>query len=248
MSYRVQLEIFEGPLDLLLHLVKKNEVEITDIAISLITDQYLSYLNLMRELELDIAGEYLVMAATLTHIKSRMLLPSEETEFEEDEDPRTELVRQLIEYRKFKEAAYRLDQREILYRDVFVRAPADGESSSAEPRPLECPGLFELLLAFRDILKRTDATEVQAIRRDSISIQDRIHAILESLRDGGTLAFDALFHENHSRSEVVVTFLALLELVKLKLVTVVQRGEFEEIWLRLAVEGNATTVGSSQPA
>ena len=236
MSYKVRLEIFEGPLDLLLHLVKKNEVEIADIPISLITDQYLSYLGLMKELQLDVAGEYLVMAATLLHIKSRMLLPAPVAEEEEEEDPRAELAQQLREYQKFKEVAYRLDQREILHRDVFVRERPEHENGLAEARAFETPSLFELLSAFHEVLQRTDPKAVQAIQRDPVSIQDRIHAILKRVQGGITLAFDALFEGIADRRDVIVTFLALLELIKLRLVTVVQEREFGEILLSLAVK------------
>jgi segregation and condensation protein A len=245
-NYKVHLDIFEGPLDLLLHLVKKNEVEVTDIPISLITEQYLSTLSLMRELELDVAGEYLVMAATLIHIKSRMLLPAEAVELEEEEDPRTELVQQLLEYQKFKEAAYRLDHREILQRDVFVREPGENEDRFSGPRPFEAPSLFELLSAFREILKRTDQREFYAIQGDSASIQDRIHAILQRLQGGIALTFDTLFQENSDRRGVIVTFLAVLEVVRLRLVTIVQQREFGEIWLSLAVQGDSTAAIPSE--
>src|SRR5262245_31354168 len=164
--YRVQLDVFEGPLDLLLHLIKKNEVEIVDIPIAIITEQYLAYLEVMHELSLDVAGEFLVMAATLTLIKSRMLLPPSEDEDEEEPDPRAALVQQLLEYQRYREAALALSERPLLNRDVFVREPLAESSESAgasdQAAPLQV-SVWELLEAFRAVLKRARPEAVHEV-------------------------------------------------------------------------------------
>ena len=222
MSTHVQLEIFEGPLDLLLHLIKKNEVAITDIPIATITEQYLATLELMETLNLDVAGEFLVMAATLVHIKSRMLLPSGDDESEEDQgvDPRDELVRRLMEYQRFKDAAEQLQHREILTRDVFVRSASGSEE-------LERPGfrnlsVFELLTALQRILERLPKDAVHEVTLEKISVREKMTLLLDSLRLQGKMLFESLFAEVKTRMEVVVTFLAMLELVKLCAIRIFQ--------------------------
>ena len=222
MSTRVQLEIFEGPLDLLLHLIKKNEVSITDIPIAAITEQYLATLELMQHLNLDVAGEFLVMAATLIHIKSRMLLPPSEDAEEEEEgaDPREELVRRLLEYQRFKEAAAQLEQREVLTRDVFVR-------SAAPPEEVPFPGfrevsVFELLTALRRVLERLPRDSFHEVALDKITVREKMTLLLDTLRAQGQVLFEALFSEAKSRMDVVVTFLAMLELVKVRAIRIVQ--------------------------
>jgi len=219
MDYRVKLEVFEGPLDLLLHLIKKNEVDIYDIPIAVITQQYLSYLDLMQTLNLDVAGEFLVMAATLIQIKSRLLLPPEETaepEGEEMEDPREELVRRLLEYKKFKEAAEELRRREVLWQDVFARqAPWEGDG---EPLSYgQEATVFDLLSALQDILDRVREIPGVPLSLEEITITEKINMILSCLAETETLAFEDLFAENTTRMEIIVTFLALLELVKQRL-------------------------------
>jgi segregation and condensation protein A len=214
MTTRVQLDIFEGPLDLLLHLIKKNEVSITDIPIASITQQYLATLELMQTLNLDVAGEFLVMAATLIHIKSRMLLPADDNESDEDEgvDPRDELVRRLLEYQRFKEAADQLEQREILTRDVFVRAAASSEEAPAPGfRELS---VFELLRALRRVLDKLPKDDVHEVTLEKITVREKMTLLLDRLRAGGKVLFESLFDEVTSRMEVIVTFLAMLELVK----------------------------------
>ncbi|HEV8723147.1 MAG TPA: segregation/condensation protein A [Candidatus Binatia bacterium] len=222
MSTSVQLEIFEGPLDLLLHLIKKNEVSITDIPIATITEQYLATLELMQNLSLDVAGEFLVMAATLIHIKSRMLLPAGDDEGDEDEgvDPHEELVRRLLEYQRYKEAAAELEQRDLLTRDVFVRSPTPTEEVG--PRGFREVSVFELLGALKRIIDRLPKDTVHEVALDKITVREKMTLLLETLRIQGSVFFESLFVEVKSRVEVVVTFLAMLELVKVRAIRIFQ--------------------------
>jgi segregation and condensation protein A len=219
---RVQLEIFEGPLDLLLHLIKKNEVSITDIPIATITEQYLATLEVMQTFNLDVAGEFLVMAATLIHIKSRMLLPLTDAEEDEEEgaDPREELVRRLLEYQRFKDAADQLERRELLTRDVFVRSVAPVEEIPASGfRELS---VFELLTALKRVLERLPKDVVHEVLLDKITVREKMTLLLDHLRTQGRILFETLFAEVKSRMEVVVTFLAMLELVKVRAIRIFQ--------------------------
>lgn len=222
MSTKVQLDIFEGPLDLLLHLIKKNEVSITDIPLATITEQYLATLELMQTLNLDVAGEFLVMAATLVHIKSRMLLPADEEEPDEEdgEDPRSELVRRLLEYQRYKDAAAELEQREVLTRDVFVRAAPPTEE--AGPREFREISVFELLGALKRVIDRLPQDIVHEVTLEKITVRQKMTMLLDHLRNHGKLFFDSLFTEVKSRLEVIVTFLAMLELVKVRAIRVFQ--------------------------
>jgi segregation and condensation protein A len=222
MSANVQLEFFEGPLDLLLHLIKKSEVSITDIPIAAITEQYLATLELMETLSLDVAGEFLVMAATLIHIKSRMLLPPDESDVEEDEegDPRDELVRRLLEYQRFKEAAGELERRDILKRDVFVRSPEAPEET--ETVGFESVSLFDLISALRTVLDRLPKDSAHQIVLETFSVREKMSQLLEDLHRRGKIVFQDLFQGAASRLEVVVTFLAMLELVKIRAVKIWQ--------------------------
>ncbi|MGH7772130.1 MAG: segregation and condensation protein A [Candidatus Binatia bacterium] len=235
MSTKVQLDIFEGPLDLLLHLIKKNEVSITDISIATITEQYLSTLELMQSLNLDVAGEFLVMAASLIHIKSRMLLPlGEEGEEDEEEegDPREELVRRLLEYQRFKEAAEELERREILKRDVFVRPfEAPEEIETVE---LEGLSLFDLISALRNVLERLPEQEVHEVTLEKISVREKMSLLLDDLHRRGKAIFQSLFEGATSRMEVVVTFLAMLELVRIRAIRVWQEERVGPIVIELA--------------
>ncbi|MCX8071833.1 MAG: segregation/condensation protein A [Candidatus Binatia bacterium] len=217
--YRVRLESFEGPLDLLLHLIKKNEVEITDIPISAITEQYLQYLDLMRELRLDVAGEFLVMAATLMLIKSRMLLPPDEEDEEEEDDPRHELVQQLLEYQRYKEAALALAERPLLHRDVFVRRP---DKELQPPPGTVRVGLWDLVEALRQLLARRQPEPVHRVVLEPVSLRACAERMLSRLAKHRRLQFDELFEAGASRLEIVATFLALLELVRLGAVAAVQ--------------------------
>jgi segregation and condensation protein A len=221
-STSVQLDIFEGPLDLLLHLIKKNEVSITDIPIATITEQYLATLELMQNLSLDVAGEFLVMAATLIHIKSRMLLPAGDNDAEEDEgvDPHEELVRRLLEYQRYKEAAAELEQRDLLSRDVFVRSATPTEE--AGPRGFREVSVFDLLGALKRVIDRLPKDTVHEVALDKITVREKMMLLLETLRIHGSVLFESLFAGVKSRVEVVATFLAMLELVKVRAIRVFQ--------------------------
>lgn len=234
-DYKVKLEVFEGPLDLLLYLIKKDEVDIYDIPIERITNQYMQYLSLMQLLNLDVAGEFVVMAATLMYIKSRMLLPEDQqvtdTEAEDGEDPRWELIRQLVEYKKFKDAAFQLAQREEEQSRIFPRQVADDRP--AEPgadKPLAEVSIFDLINAFSEVLKKANAREeFREIIEERFTVSDKIEEILYTLRDRVDVKFLDLFSEVASRAEIVVTFLALLELIRLKRLRVTQAGAFGDI-------------------
>jgi segregation and condensation protein A len=240
MSYEIKLDIFEGPLDLLLYLIRKNEIDIYNIPIALITEQYLAYLDMMRSLNLDLAGEYLVLAATLIHIKSRLLLPPVEGESEEEqgEDPRAELVRQLLEYQSYKEAALSLDGRPLLDRDVFIRgAPVEEPAAEeSEGAPLLEIGIFELAAAFRRIVAALPQSEDLAIDTEKVTLADRINEIMERLSQEKQLTFMDLLEEASDRKRIVYTFLAILELMKLRLIRAYQAEPFGVINLFLAVE------------
>lgn len=215
MSFRVQLEFFEGPLDLLLHLVKKNEVAITEVSIAAITEQYLATLDLMRSLNLSVAGEFLVMAATLVHLKSKSLLPAKEDEEEDEGEESAEaLVRQLLEYQKYKEAAASLERRAVLRRDVFPRPAAAPEEPGAVE--FEALSVFDLLSALREVLAKLPGEEVHEVVLETVSVREKMSLLLDALRARGRITFQSLFEELRSRLEVVVTFLAMLELVRLR--------------------------------
>ena len=223
MSANFQLEIFEGPLDLLLHLIKKNEVNITDIPIATITEQYLATLELMQTLNLDMAGEFLVMAATLIHIKSRTLLPESDAETDEEEeggDPREELMKRLLEYQRFKEAAGELGQRDVLTRDVFVRATAPTEKPA--PTAFRELSVFELLTALRRVLERLPKDEFHEVTLEKITVREKMTLVLERLRVDGQVMFESLFTDARTRMAVIVTFLAMLELVKIRAIRIFQ--------------------------
>jgi segregation and condensation protein A len=236
-GYSVKLDAFEGPLDLLLHLIRKNEVDIYDIPIALITRQYLEYLKLMHELNLDLAGDFLVMASTLLQIKSRMLLPTiepDEGEGEEQEDPRAELVRRLLEYQRYRDAGLELGARELLGREVFVRPCADGcclEGMAVDEGPFELD-LFELSEAFNSLLSRMPMARAHEVAaQDTLSIVDAINEILTKLDGQESLLFEVLFHDDMSRERMIVTFLALLELCRIKLVRILQNSRYGAIYI-----------------
>ncbi len=232
MAYEVKLDVFEGPLDLLLHLINRNELSITDIPIALITQQYLETVELMKSLNLEVAGEYLVMAAYLTHIKSQMLLPTPEHADEDDpggEDPRDELVAHLLEYKRYKEAAHDLGSLDLLDRDVFAReAPDDISEFSKASQPLTV-NLSELLVALRELLARTPRRDLLELEPDRLLVQDKIRQIMERLSSVQEMSFDSLFGTEISRLNVLTTFLALLELMKLRLVRTYQYAPFSPI-------------------
>lgn len=223
-TYQVHVkDVFDGPLDLLVYLVKKNEVDIYDIPIALITEQYLDYLNLMRALNIDVAGEFLVMAATLAHIKSRMLLPVDPDEEEEAEDPRMEIVRPLAEYLQFKQVADNLQRYELLDRDVFVPIGFwDSKMSEGEPRDLVRVGLVALIEAFQVIVKRVSSDDVFNITPDAISVKSRIGHIVDLLEQRDSVTFEELFENDVTRGEIIVTFLAILEMAKSQVIRIMQ--------------------------
>jgi segregation and condensation protein A len=226
-AYKVKLDTFEGPLDLLIHLIKKNEVNIYDIPIALITEQYLSCIALMQELNLDVAGDFLVMASTLIHIKSRMLLPRPDpTQEEPEEDPREALVRRLLEHQKYKAAAELLHERETVRSAQFMRpdsSVADAAGDEYEPE-LEVD-LFSLLTAFKGVLERASRRPHMVLPPEGIPIETRIEQLLARLSETEACGFEDLFADGDgSRGFVIVTFLALLEMIRLKLVRVFQSG------------------------
>jgi segregation and condensation protein A len=225
----VKLEIFEGPLDLLLHLIRENRLDIADIPIAEITEQYLAYLEIMKTLNLDVAGEFLVMAATLMHIKSRLLLPVVEEEGEEGEDPRLELVRQLQEYEKYKEAGGNLKELEERRSRIFSGGSVGPEGPERTDYPLEV-SLLELLSALKKLLERVPEEVALEIERDRLTIAERINSILAQLK-GATeeVAFEELFQGSRSVREIIVTFLALLELMRLRMVGARQAAPGERI-------------------
>ncbi|MGE5840536.1 MAG: segregation and condensation protein A [Deltaproteobacteria bacterium] len=221
MDYEVKLEIFEGPLDLLLHLIRKNELDIFDIPIATITDQYLAYLDLMKALNISLAGDFLVMASTLVHIKSRMLLPGAQEE--DAEDPRMEIARPLIEYLKLKEAAEDLTAREVLERDVFARRLAPELKSQLQSgEPMLEVSLFQLIDAFKRIVEEKLPGTTISFQREEWSLKDKTTQIVDRLKTQGAFFFIELFDQDRTISEFVVTFLALLELVQMGLVRIVQ--------------------------
>jgi segregation and condensation protein A len=232
-SFKVQLEVFEGPLDLLLHLIKKNELTIADISLASITEQYLATLEIMQSLNLNVAGEFLVMAATLIHIKSRMLLPpGDEEEEDDEEDTAGDLIQQLLEYQRFKEAAHELQDRELLRRDVFARQVAISERD--ETVEFASISLFDLLSALRDVLAKLPNEAVHEVVLEAASVRDKMNFVLDQLRHQGRTFFHALFDQATSRLEVIVTFLAVLELVRIRAVRVWQEVQAGPIALELA--------------
>jgi len=236
--FAIQLDNFSGPLDLLLHLIKKNEMEITDIPIAEITAQYLAVVDTMQTLNLDVAGEFLLMAATLLHIKSRMLLPQvvdDGGEEEVEEDPRAELVRRLLEYQKYKDAAEQLDARPQLHRDLFARSTPSPEVVEEGEGEFAAVGLYDLVQALQRLLVERTEPLVHEVSAERLSVADRINQILTTLEGQQSLAFHEFFSDQRSRPEVIVTFLALLELVRLRLVHLLQGSRFGTIWVTPAV-------------
>ena len=240
MDYKVKLEVFEGPLDLLLYLIKRDEVDIYDISIERIAKQYLEYMEAFQVLNIDLAGEFIVMAANLLYIKSRTLLPREQQMPEEDvdeDDPRWELIRQLIEYKKFKEAAGQLRSREALQEKLFPRFPSTPELAPSANLLVEEVGIFDLINAFQKVLKRPENKKREDLREifeENFTVSDKIEFLLRVIYDGIPVRFDECFAEAANRAEIVVTFLAMLELIRLKQLRVRQENHFEDIWIERA--------------
>jgi segregation and condensation protein A len=223
--YQVKLsDIFEGPMDLLVHLIKKNEVDIYDIPIAMVTEQYLTYLEWLKSMNIDFAGDFLVMAATLAHIKSRMLLPTVSDE-DDDEDPRMEIARPLAEYLQLKSAAEELSRRALLGENTFVRQPVEVRDLVPRDEEFIKIGLFELIDAFQQILKNISAEERLELTSDSISVKDRIAELVDLFEEKKSLTFDELFAGAPNKSDVIITFLAILEMVKLCLIRLAQHSQ-----------------------
>lgn len=246
-TFRIQLGTFEGPLDLLLHLIKKHELDILDLPIAFVTERYLDYLQMMQELDLDVASEYLLMAATLAHIKSKMLLPQNPVdEVEEQEegyvaDPRAELIKRLLEYQKYRSAAEQLGARPIAGRDVFGRGAHAEEAQG--PAPLAPIDLYKLLDAFGAILKRVKGRVALEVTAEQITIGERISQLSDMLRTRRSCVFDELFAKDRTRYEVVVTFLALLEMTKLRITRIFQTDPAAPLHIQYALlDAEAPTV------
>ncbi len=261
-SYQIQLDVFEGPLDLLLHLVKKHELDILDIPISFVTEKYLSYLDAMAALDIDVAGEYLVMAATLCHLKSRELLPSPEPLEEEqsdgedgevDLDPRADLIRRLLEYQKYKDAASALGERPVVGRNVWGRGTAqeDALADNVDPdaiAPLAQFPVHKLIEAFDRILASAKIKVTHDVMIERLSVSQRISELADRLEREGRFSFTSMFNLDRSyqelRHEAVVTFLALLEMAKLRLIGLAQHDGDDEIWIHRVAEDLAAQVAN----
>lgn len=233
-EYKVRLDVFEGPLDLLLYLVKRDEVSIYDISLEKITKEYLSYIEAFRMLDIEVAGEFIVMAANLIYIKSRTLLPAQQQPPEddaEDDDPRWELIRQLIEYKKFKDAAAQLQMREVQRERLFARLPEKPDFEDLGTVPLGEVGIFDLINAFQRVLKKIEGRkeDLREIFEENFTVGDKIEMILARTAQQRVVKFDDLFAGAASRAEIVVTFLALLELIRQKQLRVAQPEAFGEI-------------------
>ncbi len=233
-DYKVDLDVFEGPLDLLLYLIRKDEVDIYNIPVEVITKQYMSHLNVMKMLDLNIAGEFLVMAATLMMIKSRMLLPVDvrSEEDEDEDDPRWELVKQLVEYKKYKDMANQLQERELYQENVFdfggenALAPDPDDSVS-----LQDVGLFDLIEAFNDVLDNAPPETIGEIEGDQFTVSDKIETVLTTVHGQPEASFTSLFQQKATRGEIICTFLALLELLRLRQISIFQKVQFGEIYI-----------------
>ena len=245
MSYKVQLEVFEGPLDLLLYLIKEEELNIYDIPITRITGQYLEYLNLMEMLDLDIAGEFLVMAATLMQIKSKMLLPADPTEPEEEEDPRAQLVRRLLEYKAFKEVSGTLREYEDKRSGIFPRFGVQPELDPSD-MSLGDVSIFQLLTAFSKVLKNFPKQDFHEVGADEFTISDKVHEIFHRLVKEPIIKFSALFRSAKNKMEAITIFLAVLEMIRLREILVRQDAAFEEIEIERHIKDETASSGPKE--
>jgi len=243
--YKIKLDVFEGPLDLLLYLVKKDHLNICDIPIIKVTEQYLAYLELMKMLDLNIAGEFLVMAATLINIKSKMLLPVEKTAEEEEIDPRAELIQKLLEYQRFKEVAQQLRDKEEKRQDIFVR-PKDKELEAQPPELYFEASVFDLLSAFSKVLKDIPKDIFYQVIKDETTVEDKIHEILHYLLESDNLSVFDLFRKAKSKVEIAAYFLATLELIRLKEIVIVQKCAFADISIMLNKASIAPVVAKDE--
>ncbi len=227
-----KLPVFEGPLDLLLHLIRNQKIDIYDIPILQITRQYMDYIKIMKVFDLEVAGDFLVMSATLIYIKSRMLLPPAEEEMEEPEDPRAELVQRLLEYQAYKDSSSHLRKREDIWKNVFQRNASsadDFEFEEDEPALIEA-NVFDLISAFRKLLEKAPEQSIE-ITRETLTVSDRINFIVEQLENEDGIRFEDLFKGGFTKINLIITFLALLELVRLGLTKIYQEKAFGQIWL-----------------
>jgi segregation and condensation protein A len=243
-DYKVSLDIFEGPLDLLLYLIKKDEVHVQEVSIERVTKQYLDYLQTFSMLNIDLAGEFIVMAANLMYIKSRTLLPQHVQPLEEEieeEDPRWELIRQLMEYKKFKDASGFLQKRALEQEQIYQLIPDTSEKPKADEEELPLPdiGIFDLISAFRKVLGRFETEEIGEITDDRFTVGDKIDFLINEVKPGQQLTFFALFEEASTKNEVIVTFLALLELIRLKEFRFEQKELMGEISIERCERGNS---------
>lgn len=232
-ALEVILEAFEGPLDLLLYLIRRQNIDILDIPVADITRQYMQYVELMRSARLELAAEYLVMAAMLAEIKSRMLLPRQSQEIDDEEDPRAELVRRLQEYERFKQAAEKLDEQPRVGRDIFLPLVQVSLSASSSSQPPQVD-MQDLMHALSEVLKRAEMFESHQISRETLSTRERMSLVLEQLRDQQFVPFRRFFTAEEGKLGVVVTFMAILELVKESLIELVQNQPYAEIHVRLS--------------
>ena len=232
-AVQVFLDAFEGPLDLLLYLIRKQNLDILDIPIADITKQYVDYINLMKELELELAGEYLLMAAMLAEIKSRLLLPIFE-DIEDEEDPRAELVRRLLEYERYRKVSEELDQLDRVERDIY---PSSVETVQFE-KPIVLPDiqLKELVVSFQEVLKKAEMFSTLHFTKEPLSVKERMMTILEKIENKDFVKFEDLFDFEEQKIGLVVTFLAILELMKELLIEIVQAKEFGTIHVKILVD------------
>ncbi|MDD5059954.1 MAG: segregation/condensation protein A [Candidatus Omnitrophica bacterium] len=234
MNYKIRLDMFEGPLDLLLYLVKKDHLNIYDIPIAKVTQQYLEYINFMQLLDLNIVGEFLVMASTLMQIKSKMLLPAEESAEQEEEDPRAELVKRLLEYEKFKQIAEDLKAREISQQEVFKRPKSEAPQGVDKDDKGEVyfeASIFDLISAFSRALKDVPREVFYEVVKDQFTVEQKVHDILHILLLQSEIKLSELFIKSKNKMEIIVTFLAILELAKMKEIVARQDQAFEEIFI-----------------
>lgn len=249
MGYKLKLDIFEGPLDLLLYLIKKNDIEISDIPITEITQQYMEYIEMMKLLDLDVVGDFLVMAATLMQIKSRMLLPPDPIEEEEtEEDPRDELVRRLQEYKRFKDVADELKEKETRQKDFFARNIDEEEKKQLVNDAKEVfieASLFDLISALSSALNKAPEEILHEIITEEFTVEQKIHDILHFLLEKSQISLTNLFKNAKSKMEMIVTFLAILELIRLKEIKAVQKRTFDDIEI-FRNTGNIVPQESSQ--
>ena len=249
MGYKLKLDIFEGPLDLLLYLIKRDDIDIHDIPIRQITEQYMQYINMMKMLDLNIVGDFLVMAATLMQIKSRMLLPPDPNEQPEEElDPRDELARRLLEYKKFKEIAEALKEKETLRQDLFGRALDMEQLKQFKEEAREVyyeASLFDLISALSEALKRAPEEVIHEIITEEFTVEQKLHDVLHYLLEHSSVNLQDLFGQCRHKLEIIVTFLAVLELIRLKELVAVQKGLFGEIEI-MRNQQNIVPIGENE--